>query len=1059
MGGLKGLEGHVGLSLHQNLQQQVSGGTVNDWKGNDNVCDDVGGSYVFVGEVNACDPVGDVDVENGGVVVGTGGNDSGLLAETGKGGALHGELLVQSGSVGVVEGGEVDWEVKVEDQVGLKDESGVGVQDGEVVVGVGGNDFEVKVEDQVCEKDESGAGVENGEVVVGVGGNEQDYTMEEDNCGLLVMKEKDVALHGEFLVETGTIGVVEDGRHEDQIDFESTTKPIENQESQTDTDGQLGERQKEVIEVMLAGESSENSFKSVEQNVFLSSADLGENKKSEVVVLGADGCELAKVEGETEIDFGEVQLNQTEIKLVEECLEHKISVTCSVDCVAHEIGEDQTNLKQINDLANDAELGEIKETEFKSAEASELSDILVKAAQQDVIVSPADFRQKSDTSVNVVPDSQIPNGVAENSWKADCTKNSVGSESYADTNLEFGVQYHSDMPVKDATVAEFKVSSGSVIGTPVALLECSGGDSVNGQTLAAVEKAKPFQFFIKIPRFDDDKLREQIKDAQLLVEEKTTRRDDLRIEIEMKRAKLQSIYDQFQATKSDERAARRSVKLKRQEIDFIQDGINKMKNLISVTDINNRIAHMEYMIEHETNPLEEEKQLLREINIFRKLRDQISSNVYFENEDNSAFSQIEHMERQHKALKKELGDLKAKVSNAVAAVTLLGQECNGEGKKLKELQAQFRAANDVRQDAYKDFLGLKRQLQEKSKHYWMYKDEAKAASDCALNGDREALYRLCTNQVETFMDLWNKDDEFREDYVRCNLKSTSRRLKTSDVRSLGSDEEVPIIPIYVGKREDMQLSSPSRTTHPSPATNLKQENTVKPVKSERVDGESWLVEEPRKKMLKDKTSVKPIPETGSVLHIDSGHLESLETLDEKKQQTEEELELAGKAEMLRQEEKEKLRQEERVKAQEALERKRRNAEKAQMRAMVRAQKEAEEREREREKRLRKKEKKNVDGETGLELQTNSTMEENSDSPGTKLKRSSQCNKYSKPKAAAVPPALRNRGRRQVLKEILCWILGAVGLLFLFMVLNGTSHRPMKPRTKGDRFSGNHWQPL
>lgn len=29
----------------------------------------------------------------------------------------------------------------------------------------------------------------------------------------------------------------------------------------------------------------------------------------------------------------------------------------------------------------------------------------------------------------------------------------------------------------------------------------------------------------------------------------------------------------------------------------------------------------------------------------------------------------------------------------------------------------------------------------------MYKDEAKAANDYALNGDREALYRLCTNQV------------------------------------------------------------------------------------------------------------------------------------------------------------------------------------------------------------------------------------------------------------------------------------------------------------------------
>lgn len=64
-------------------------------------------------------------------------------------------------------------------------------------------------------------------------------------------------------------------------------------------------------------------------------------------------------------------------------------------------------------------------------------------------------------------------------------------------------------------------------------------------------------------------------------------------------------------------------------------------------------------------------------------------------------------------MKKELGDLKAKVSNAEGAAILLGQEYNGECKKLREFQAQFRAANDVRQDAYQYYLALKRQLHEK----------------------------------------------------------------------------------------------------------------------------------------------------------------------------------------------------------------------------------------------------------------------------------------------------------------------------------------------------------
>lgn len=111
--------------------------------------------------------------------------------------------------------------------------------------------------------------------------------------------------------------------------------------------------------------------------------------------------------------------------------------------------------------------------------------------------------------------------------------------------------------------------------------------------------------------------------------------------------------------------------------------------------------------------------------------------------------------------------------------------------------------------------------------------------------------------------------------------------------------------------------------------------------------------------------------------------------------------------------------------------------------------------------MRKKEKKNADGETGLELQTDSTKvkEESLDSPATKLKKSSQVNKYIKPKAAAIPPALRNKGKRH-LKQVMWWILGGVAMVLLFMLVNSSgSSRRQGPRTKGDRFSGNHWQPI
>ncbi|XP_074368979.1 uncharacterized protein LOC141708999 [Apium graveolens] len=647
---------------------------------------------------------------------------------------------------------------------------------------------------------------------------------------------------------------------------------------------------------------------------------------------------------------------------------------------------------------------------------------------------------------NSLSKSQVLNGDIDCKHKQGIfPTNLVESEGCPGMSLKSDFQNHSainrsDMHAKDATVA-------SIV------------ESVDGQSIGNVPNAKPFQFLAKFPRIDDDKLREQIRNAQLLVEEKTVLRDNIRCEIDVKRANLQSLGNEFEATKSDERAVRRLVKLKRQEIDFVQEKINRVKNSVSVMEITNRIAHMEHMIEHETHPLKEEKQLLREINVLKKLRGQISENVCSAEEVTQAMSQLEPAEMQLKTLKKELGDLKGKVSKAEAAVNLLGKQHNDESKKLRELQARFRAANDIRQDAYKNLLGLKKQLHEKGKHFYIYKDDAKAASDYALNGDKEALYHLCAKQVDTFMDLWNKNDEFREDYVRCNMRSTLRRFKTLDGRSLGPDEEVHVFPVYVGERESRKLDNPSRTTNPSSPTILKQENTAQSVEREPIDDKSLVMAEPKSKMLKSKTSVNPIPESG--LYISFRQLEVEETKEEEKEQTKAELELARKDEMLRKEEivaklKEQLRLEEKVKAQEALERKKRNAEKAQVRAVLRAQKEAELKEKEREKRMRKKEKKEnktPDGENSPELQPDNIKDESKDSPTTKPSKTSHINRYNKTKAT-IPPALRNRGKRR-LKQLMGWIFGGLMiLLVIFLVVNGGASKNLRPR-KDDGYLGNH----
>lgn len=198
------------------------------------------------------------------------------------------------------------------------------------------------------------------------------------------------------------------------------------------------------------------------------------------------------------------------------------------------------------------------------------------------------------------------------------------------------------------------------------------------------------------------------------------------------------------------------------------------------------------------------------------------------------------------------------------------------------------------------------------------------------------------------MELWNKNDEFRKEYIRCNTRSTLRRLRTLDGRSLGPNEEPPLIPTVTYERvtKDNSVSLLSAVEQEKP---VEQEKQVVQVETEKVKEKSIVkTVEQKNQTTKSKKPVKP-DLLGNGLATVSDRDEIEEAREEESKLTKEEEELARKAEELRREEeaaklKEQRKLEEKNKAKEALERKKRNAEKAQARAMLRAQKEAEQKE-------------------------------------------------------------------------------------------------------------------
>ncbi|MBA0550191.1 hypothetical protein Golob_021158 [Gossypium lobatum] len=558
-----------------------------------------------------------------------------------------------------------------------------------------------------------------------------------------------------------------------------------------------------------------------------------------------------------------------------------------------------------------------------------------------------------------------------------------------------------------------------------------------------VERKSPFYFLIRVPRYDDENLKEKIRLAQIRVDEETQSRDAIRIEIQKMRAVCKKYGDNIDAAISQERAVRDLHRSKRQEIDSIQ-------SMMNIEDIDAQIRNMEHMIQHETMPLKDEKQFIHQIKQFKQTRERISSSMSKQDEVQQGLDQKDQIKERMKSLKKEADQLKVNLLKAEAVTKAAKKEYHDETEKLNKLQSQFKAADDIRQEAYALLQSLKKQSYEKNKYFYQYRDDAKAANDLALKGDKEALQNLCVNQVEKFMELWNNNDEFRKEYIRCNTRSTLRRLRTLDGRALGPDEQPPVIPA-IPKVVNERVAK-DQTVSSSTLEEQTQEKTA-PAKAEMAKAKPAAKSMEQKNLTsKSEKPVKSVPPASGSTTASSR--DKIEEAEEKPNITKEEEEMARKAEESRKEEeaaklREQRRLEEITKAKEALERKRRNAEKAQARAALRAQKEAEQKEKEREKRAKKKERRKVaaagvgdasvtdETESALTLETPAETPKDSESkekPVTVAKRSQKPPQFTKQsKAKSIPPPLRNRGKRRMQQWM--WVL-VTSLIVLALFLAG-----------------------
>ncbi|XP_040966952.1 proton pump-interactor BIP131-like [Gossypium hirsutum] len=404
------------------------------------------------------------------------------------------------------------------------------------------------------------------------------------------------------------------------------------------------------------------------------------------------------------------------------------------------------------------------------------------------------------------------------------------------------------------------------------------------------ERETPFNYMIRVPRNDDERLKVMIRLARNKVDEKIRIQRMLHIDMQSTWVTSEEYRNDFSDAAFQEQVARDLHRSKCQEIEWMQ-------SVIDIEDIEVKIRDIEWTIQHQTLPLKDEK---------------LSSTMSRQEENQQGLDRKERL----KSLKKEADQLRANLINAVAITEVTRRKYYKESEKLSESLYLLKAADDNQEEAYAQLQSLKKQLYEKNQHFRQYRDDFIKANELGWKGDKVALQNFCINQVEKFMDLWNNNDEFRKEYVRCNERSTLWRLRTLDGRALGPGEVPPVIHRAVNGRALVDHTMSGLTLED------RTQELVAVAKAEKVLAEK-VVEQ--KKFMKSAP-----PESVSTTASNGDKIEEAE--EEKPERTKEADESDRKAEELRKEEeaaklKEQRQLEEIAKAEEAQERKRQKAEK------------------------------------------------------------------------------------------------------------------------------------
>ncbi|GFP78617.1 proton pump-interactor 1 [Phtheirospermum japonicum] len=440
------------------------------------------------------------------------------------------------------------------------------------------------------------------------------------------------------------------------------------------------------------------------------------------------------------------------------------------------------------------------------------------------------------------------------------------------------------------------------------------------------EPAQIHSFYIvKYRALEDRNLKAKLDVAERELQKKNQARLQLFEKLKTKRAERAQIRTQIHTLSVENKQFRTVMDEKKKEMEPLQNALGKLRGPSAVRErstsicssedeLNRLIKSYQYRIQHESIPLSEEKQILREIKLLEGTRPQVIANAAERARIQDSMGEKDSIQEQVKSIGVDLDGVRKEKQVVFAKIKQLDEEKVAIEKEIDALEEELNAVTEKRDTILDSVNGVRKQREEGNSPFYQNRTLLTKAKVLAAKKDVEAVKELSDSEGEKFMSLWNSSKPFRDDYETRILQSLDMRQLSKDGRMRNFDEKPLVLVETPQVQPEPEVVNKKQPTEETTKISAKSKNLKEGNKTEIIILEE-KIDEPEVKVQKDTHSKKN--------EVDETKLKELK------------------------------REEEIAKRNQAEERKKKLAEKAAAKAAIKAQKEAEKKLKEREKRARK----------------------------------------------------------------------------------------------------------